>query len=338
MNQAQAQSPTESSPQTPRLNYAERVEQAIRRTKSPAVVGLDPHLALLPEPYGAANREDVSPDERVDLVRSFLLEVLDLCAGQVPAVKPQSAFFELLGAGGAQLWEDIVAAAHERGLLVIGDVKRGDIASTAAAYAQAYLEGLPGTDPATLCDAITLSPYLGSESIEPFLDICDRTGRGIYVLVRTSNPGSRDFQLSGEPTLSMRVAKALTDWGAPRAGNSSDSQSSNLSCVGAVVGATHPEELESFRAALPHAPLLLPGYGAQGASANDIAAGFLGAPYTADGGGPCGALVNSSRGILFANRNEDYEGKAWQDATRLAIEAMNRDLRAAWATRSGSEA
>jgi len=300
------------------VNFADRLQDAIDRTQTPALVGLDPHLALLPEPFARARERDVDPEERAALVGRFLVDVLDVCAGRVPAVKPQSAFFELLGAPGARLWEDVVRAAHEHDLVVIGDVKRGDIASTAEAYACAFLEGLPGADPDTLCDAVTVNPFLGAESIEPFLEVCDRTGRGLYVLVRTSNPGRAQFQTHGEPELSLRIADAVEAWGAPRRG------ACGLSSVGAVVGATNRGELASFRERMPHAPFLLPGYGAQGATAGDLGGAFLAASPGSTT--PRGALVNSSRGILFAWRAREHAGRPWKDATADALTAMIDDL------------
>jgi orotidine-5'-phosphate decarboxylase len=237
----------------------------------------------------------------------FLVDVIEVTAPRAAAVKPQSAFFEALGADGVAQWERVTAAAHDAGLLVIGDVKRGDIGSTAAAYAEAFLTGGPGTDPRTLCDAVTLNPYLGTDSLQPFLEACRERGAGLYVLVRTSNPSSRELQAEGHPSLAERVADLVERWGAPLVG------ASGLSCVGAVIGATHPTELARFRARLPRTPFLIPGYGAQGGSAADVAPAFA-------GGLPGAALVNSSRGLLFAYK--ERPGMAWRDATRAALEEM----------------
>ena len=178
------------------MTYADRLEAAVGQTRNPCLVGLDPHLDLLPPEFAAASDPAASRAERAAAVTSFLLGVIDIAAGRVPAVKPQSAFFEVLGPDGAEAWETVVQAAHAAGLLVIGDVKRSDIGTTAAAYATAFLEGLPGSNPTALCDAVTVNPFLGSESIQPFLDVCARAEKGIYVLVRTSNPGSDEFQAS----------------------------------------------------------------------------------------------------------------------------------------------
>lgn len=291
------------------MSYADRLEGAIARAGNPCLVGLDPHPESLPAEFAAA-RDGATRAERARAVGDFLCSVVELAAGRVPAVKPQSAFFELLGADGAAAWERVVRAARESGLLVIGDVKRGDIDSTAAAYARAYLE-----DEAAPCDAVTVSPYLGADAVRPFLESCRRAQAGIYVLVRTSNPGSALFQEHGRPPLYERVADAVSEWGRELTGRC------GFSSVGAVVGATHPEELARLRARMPSTPFLIPGYGAQGAGAADVAAGFL--------PGGRGALVNSSRGILFAHQQERYRGLHWKDASRAALDAMIADINSA---------
>jgi orotidine-5'-phosphate decarboxylase len=298
------------------VNYADRLAAAIARCGNPCLIGLDPHVDLLPDAFAVARDPKAPRRARAQALGDFCCEIVELCRGRVPAVKPQSAFFEVFGADGAQQWERVVAAAHAAGLLVIGDVKRGDIASTAAAYATAFLEGV-GDRPETLCDAVTLSPFLGADSIEPFLSVCQRTGTGIYVLVRTSNKGSADFQRHGQPELSLLIADKLVEWGRALTG------ASGWSSAGAVVGATHAAELRTFRARMPNTPLLLPGYGAQGAGAADIVDAFRAADGTTQ---LAGALVNSSRGVLFAHRDAAHRGKTWKDASRDALEHMIADI------------
>lgn len=300
------------------MNYADRLDQAVRERGNPCLVGLDPHLDMIPDEFAAVHSPDAPAAERAAAVGDFLVGILDAVGDLVPAVKPQSAFFEALGAAGAVTWERVVAESHARGLLVIGDVKRGDIGSTAAAYAQAFLIGAPGTEPATLCDAVTINPYLGGDSVQPFLEACASKGAGVYVLVRTSNPSSDEFQAQGDPPLAQRVAEAVVRWGAELVG------ACGFSSVGAVVGATHPEELSALRQRMPHTPFLLPGYGAQGAGAHEIVGGFT------DGHG--GALVNSSRGILFAYRSR--AGTHWKDAARQAATEMVARINAALAART----
>ncbi len=304
------------------MNFGDRLDLALERVRTPALVGIDPHLDLLPPAFAVARDARAPRAERAAAVEAFSKELIELVAGRVAAVKPQAAFFELLGADGALAWERVVAHAHAHDLLVIGDVKRCDIASTAAAYATAFLEGLPGTSRAHLCDAITLSPYLGSDSLMPFVAACKRADAGLFVLVRTSNEKSAEFQEHGAPPLCERVAAAVTALGAELVGTR------GWSSVGAVVGATHPAELARLRAHLPRAILLLPGFGAQGASAADVRGAFpeRERPWR-------GALVNSSRGVAFAWREPAHAGRSWQDAARAALEAMIGELGAALATR-----
>lgn len=297
------------------MHYADRLEDALTRVNNPCLVGLDPHADSLPEEFAAARTPGAARSEKARAVGDFCLAILELAAGKVAAVKPQSAFFELYGADGAREWERVVAAAKSAGLLVIGDVKRGDIDSTAKAYARAFLAGDGPADRAHTCDAITINPYLGGDSVQPFVDTCKQTGTGVYVLVRTSNKDNKLCQDHGEPVLYTRVADAVSRWGSELVGRS------GLSSIGAVVGATHPKELAELRVRMPHTPLLLPGYGAQGAGAKDIAGGFL--------PGGRGALVNSSRGILFAYKQPQYAGQHWKDAARAALAAMTAEIRAA---------
>jgi orotidine-5'-phosphate decarboxylase len=296
------------------MNYADRIEAAQIERGNPCLIGLDPHLDLLPEEFAVARDPSAPRSERARAVEQFLLGIIELAAGRVPAVKPQSAFFERLGADGALAWERVVAEARRAGLLVIGDVKRSDIASTARAYGQAFLEDAGES----CCDAITVNPYLGADSIEPLIEVCDRNGAGLYVLVRTSNPGSGLFQNHGDPPLTQLVASEVERWGESLRGEC------GLSSIGAVVGATHPEELGQLRQQLSHTPLLIPGYGAQGAGATETLGGFL--------PGGRGALVNSSRGILYAWRKPENDGLHWKDASLAAIEKMIAEFRQALGT------
>jgi orotidine-5'-phosphate decarboxylase len=296
-----------ASPSSP--SYADRLDAAIARCGNPCLVGLDPHLDALPEEFAVARDPGAPRADRARAVGDFLCAIVDVAAGRIPAVKPQSAFFEVLGADGVAQWERVVAHASAAGLLVIGDVKRGDIDSTAKAYAQAFLE----TDPR--CDAITVNPYLGADAVQPFLDSCLRVGGGVYVLVRTSNKHSALFQDHGTPLLHEKVADEVARWGTTLMGEC------GLSSVGAVVGATHPAELARLRARMPRTPFLIPGYGAQGGSAKDVAPGFL--------PGGRGALVNSSRGILFASKQPAYRELHWKDAAAKALAAMRAEITAA---------
>ena len=321
------------------MNYADRLDAAIRRVGNPCLVGLDPHPDHMPEEFAVVRDPKAPRAAKATACADFLCAILEVAAGRVPAVKPQSAFFELYGADGALAWERVVRTARKNGLIVVGDVKRGDIDTTARAYARAFLEGESDADRDHVCDAVTVNPYLGSDSITPFLESCKKAGAGIYVLVRTSNKDSKLIQdlevtrraptsaandsakakASTHETASIKVheivADAVAGWGRELVG------ACGLSSVGAVVGATHPDELTSLRARMPTTPFLIPGYGAQGAGAKEIVGGFL--PKGR------GALVNSSRGILFASKQPQYRELHWKDAASRAIDAMAIEIKAA---------
>ncbi len=292
------------------MKYGDRLRRAVLEKGNPCLVGLDPHLELLPEEFGAIARSaERSAAERADAIADFLCETIELVASRAPAVKPQSAFFELLGAPGTAAFERVVKAARRQDLLVIGDVKRGDIGSTSTAYARAFLEPAGDAEP---CEAITINPYFGDEGVEPFLEACERSEGGLYVLVRTSNPSSARYQLHGTPPLCDLVAEDVQRWGRELKGQH------GMSSVGAVVGATRREELARLRGLMPDAPLLLPGYGAQGARASDVVDAFVGDPRR--------ALVNSSRGVLFAAHKGPHAGKPWRDALLAALDDMIEDV------------
>lgn len=297
--------------------FADRLLDAIAVKGGPVCVGLDPRWDQLPEIVRRRHGDDLQG--RASAFLEFHRILLDIVAPLVPVVKPQIAFFEALGAPGYHCYLETVALARERGLLVIGDVKRGDIGSTAEAYAEAHLD-LAG------CDAVTLSPYLGRDSLEPFLKRCRENGRGVYVLVKTSNPGSADLQDLDVGNLRMyeEVAVLLRDW----AREPGLTGVSGWSSLGAVVGATHPSEAASLRKMLPTIPFLVPGYGAQGGGGRDAAAAF-------DARGQ-GAVVSSSRGITFAYRSgkgKETHGEArWERAIEDAVLDMKTDLRASLPT------
>jgi len=242
-------------------------------------------------------------------VERFCKGIVDAVAPYVAAVKPQVAFFEALGSDGWQALEAVCRYASEAGLLVIADAKRGDIGSTARAYAAAFLEPR-GADP-PLADALTVNPYLGTDSMDPFLSACRNHGAGLFCLVRTSNAGGRDIQeatLSDGTPLWLLVAGLVDEWGADFVGEH------GMSSVGAVVGATVPRLMGDARRAMPQAILLLPGVGAQGASPADVARAFT--------SGPASALVNSSRSVIYAYRETeaDWREAAAAESARLASE------------------
>ena len=301
------------------VHFADRLCQAVKAKKTPVIVGIDPRLKDLPPEF----LKEVSPSDPVGqaaVVEKFCTQVVDIVADLVPAVKIQLAFFECLGPPALEALQRVILHARRQGLLIILDGKRGDIGSTAEAYAQAYLgpEGIapwPG-------DALTIQPYLGGDAMAPFVTLAQERGCGVFVLVRTSNPGARDFQdLSGADgrPLYQKVAEWVERKSMELCGDC------GLGLVGAVVGATYPEDLAQLRKAMPHTWLLVPGYGAQGATAADVAGAFL-----SDG---LGALINNSRGIIFAFKNPAYSSlvieKGWQSAVRRATEDMIAELRRA---------
>lgn len=306
-------------------HFADRLMQAVIDKGSAVVVGLDPHLAELPPEYA----DDVASGDRRRIaaaVRAFSHRVIDAVHDIVPAVKPQVAFFEQLGPDGYQALEDVVRHARDMGLLVISDAKRGDIGSTAAAYADYHIgigpeRALPGL--ANLgADAMTVNPYLGADSLAPFVAYAAR-GKGLFVLAKTSNPGSGDLQ-----DQTLRTDQRETVYG--RAAILAETAGSDLvgslgfSSVGIVVGATYPAEARLLRRRHPRLLFLVPGFGAQGARAADVAESF-------DDHG-LGAIVGSARGIIFAYRNPKYaalDGARWVDATRLAAKDTTAEIAAA---------
>ncbi|WP_233579017.1 orotidine-5'-phosphate decarboxylase [Tautonia sociabilis] len=301
-------------------NAADRLISRIRARGNAVVVGIDPRPAQLP----AEIRDRFAKDRAgiAGAIRAFGSELIDVVAGLVPAVKFQSAFFEEFGPEGVLALHENAAEAKRRGLFVIIDGKRNDIGSTAEAYARGYLGQPPGNEsegPAWEADALTINPYLGSDGIVPFAKVAAERGRGLFVLVRTSNPSAGDFQdliAEGKPVY-RHVADRLVEWAEPLRGES------GYSALGAVVGATYPQQLAELRAAMPGVIFLIPGYGAQGGTAADVAAGC-----NADG---LGAVVNCSRGILFAFERPDLRerfGNDWRGAVAAAVGEMVEDLAA----------
>jgi orotidine-5'-phosphate decarboxylase len=295
------------------MSFSQRLSEAVRRTRSVTCVGLDPRKGSLPGPLRNCVSND-HPEEWAAVYTQFCKGVIDATADLVPCVKPQAAFFEQLGPAGTVALGEVIAYARSKGLLVIIDGKRNDIGSTATAYAEAYL----GSASPWGGDALTVSPYLGRDSIEPFVEMCDTREAGIFVLVKTSNPGGGLLQNreSGGQTVYGRVSELVRELNEQRVDDS------GYGPVGAVVGATYPEELEKLRAAMPQSWILVPGFGAQGGGADDVKSGF-------DAQG-LGAVVNSSRHLIFAHARDEfaetYGETRWQDAVRAATEEMNQQL------------
>lgn len=309
--------------------FADRLHEACRHKGTAALVGLDPRFDSLPADVIANARERYDDEVAVAAAafEEFCIRLIDVVAPLVPAVKPQAAFFEEYGADGMLALQRVVRYARSCGLIVILDAKRGDIGSTAQAYARAYLAGEDPTAAAWAADALTVNPYLGFDTLEPFVQVAAERGAGLYVLARTSNSGARDLQdrkdADGRTTFEA-VADALEAMSSRSVG------ASGFGLIGAVAGATYPAELAALRLRMPHCPLLIPGYGAQGGSAADVASAFL--------PNGLGAVVNSSRAINFAFRDEPYRSefgmKKWEAAAEAATRAMIADLAAHTPTKS----
>lgn len=285
------------------MAFAERLSERIQRIESSLVVGIDPVLGRLPGELRDLDAEDA--------LIQFSRAVIDAVQNDAAAVKPQVAFFERFGWRGWRALQGCVEHAAKVGVPVILDAKRGDIGSTATAYADALLGDREGT-PGPFVDALTVNPYLGEDSLEPFLERAVAGDRGLFILARTSNPGARDFQdrRTDDETLYVGVARAVTRWSQPYVG------SSGYGPLGLVSGATYPEELAEIRAAAPNSYLLVPGLGAQGGKPEDLKGAF-------DSNG-LGALPSSSRGILYAfAKNTDVP---WQQAIADAARATRLSL------------
>ncbi len=303
----------------------QKLIQGICAKDAPVVVGLDPNLSFIPGfilENAKKAAEDGVPDyaekEEViaaEAVFAFNKGIVDAVCDLVPAVKPQVAMYEQFGIPGMIAYRKTVEYCRSKGLIVIGDVKRGDIGSTSEAYARGHLAGT-----AFDVDFATVNPYLGSDGVKPFIKICKEHDKGIFVLVKTSNPSSGEFQdvLTGDGRAVYElVGQKVREWGA-------DCMEGVYSNVGAVVGATYPEQARILRKLMPHTFILAPGYGAQGATAADLS-GF----FDSDG---LGAIVNSSRGIIAAYKKDAYSRygeEGYADAARAAAKDMIDDLRSA---------
>jgi len=292
------------------MNFSQLLSESICKKGNPVLVGLDPRWDSLPPEY-RLNSGGIAPAAHVvaDAFERFCKTIIDIVAPLVPAVKPQAAFFEQYGAEGMRALRNVIRYAKQHELLVIFDGKRNDIGSTAEAYAA----GILGTDSAWGADALTVSPYLGDDSIEPFVKTAVERNAGVYVLVKTSNSGGKmlqDLVVDGKP-IYQRVAEYVEQLAQQTSGS-----------VGAVVGATWAEQLAELRQVMPSAPLLVPGYGTQGGTAKDVAKAF--------NPGGSGALINNSRGIIFAHLKEPFKSQfgetRWQDAVLAATTQMIKEL------------
>lgn len=296
----------------------------IQKTHAPIVVGLDPMLNYVPEHVQKAAFAEYGEtlEGAAEAIWQFNKEIIDKTFDLIPAVKPQIAMYEQFGIPGMIAYEKTVSYAQEKDLVVIGDIKRGDIGSTSAAYAVGHLGKVKvgnNTFSGFHEDFATVNPYLGSDGIKPFIDVCKEEKKGLFILVKTSNPSSGEFQdqlIDGKPLYEL-VGEKVAAWGEEHMGD-------KYSYIGAVVGATYPEMGKVLRKVMPKSFILVPGYGAQGGQGKDLVHFF-----DEDG---LGAIVNSSRGIIAAYKQEVYAkfgAENFGDASRAAVEAMIADIHGA---------
>ncbi len=319
-------------------NMIDRLIEKIKKTGAPIVVGLDPMMKFVPEHIKKAAFEEWGEnlEGAAEAIWLFNKEIIDKTYDLIPAVKPQIAMYEQFGLPGLAAFKKTVDYSKEKGLVVIGDIKRGDIGSTSAAYATAHLGKVQvGSN---MCssfeeDFVTVNPYLGTDGVQPFIDVCKEEKRGIFVLVKTSNPSSGEFQdclvqegAKNRP-LYEAVGEKVAEWGKQLMGKN------GYSYIGAVVGATYPEQGKVLREMMPHAFILVPGYGAQGASGKDLVHFF--------DDNRLGAIINSSRGIIAAYQNEKYSSKFsaqdFADASRQAVIDMIADINQAFCNSSAMQ-
>ena len=299
-------------------HFADTLITKIRSLGHPLCVGLDPHLDRIPPLFQQGSMAPADPTT-AESVHDFFRAYLPRLQGKVAVVKPQSAFFEQLGWRGARVLSEVCAQARELGLIVVLDAKRGDIGSTATAYAQ-YLTSTG----AWSADALTVNPYLGTDTLTPFADAAASNDAGIFVLVKTSNPGSGDYQdrlVDGVPLYEL-VARSL----APMVERLRGPQT-GWSSLDVVVGATYPEQAQAIRGLLPQAVFLIPGYGAQGGTAADAVVSFVKGPAGLEGG-----IVNSSRGVLFPDGSNCNDASTWEQAIDAALDRAIDELGTAIAT------
>ncbi len=284
------------------VHFFDLLAERTHQKSTPLVVGIDPRAKNLPAQL-AGDLDSNDYAATADLFTKFSCEIIDTVSPLVAAIKPQAAFFEQLGPPGMVALGKVIDHAKSNGLLVVLDGKRNDIGSTAQAYAEAYLGAGSGWN----CDALTINPYMGDDSLQPFIDRAVKSCSGLFALVKTSNPGSKTFQdlSSNDQPIYQHVANWIQNAAQQTAGER------GYGVIGAVVGATHPQQLAQLRTAMPNTYFLIPGFGAQGGKASDIATAF-----DSKGGG---AIVNSSRGIIFAYENEQFAGQSsWQKSVEAA--------------------
>ena len=304
-------------------NAIDRLIDKIKETNNPTVMGLDPRFEMLPS--CVTNKYPHTLEGVSKAIIEYNKALIDATCDIIPAIKPQIAFYEMFGIPGMEAFKETCSYAKEKGMVVIGDIKRGDIGSTAAGYSNAYLGKTTIGDKEESVfdiDFITVNPYMGTDCVKPFIDDCKKYDKGLFILVKTSNPSSgelQDLKLENGEEIYTRVADLVENWGADLRGKY------GYSSIAAVVGATYPRQLEDLRTKAPHTFFLIPGYGAQGGKADDIALGF-------DEQG-IGGIINASRSLMCAYKSDRWKDKFSEEdyakATRAEAIRMRDELNSA---------
>lgn len=302
------------------MNAIDNLIEKIKKTNNPTVMGLDPRYEMLPKCVTNKYSQDLEGVAKA--IVEYNKALIDATYDVIPAIKPQIAFYEMFGIPGMKAFKETCRYAKEKGMIVIADIKRGDIGSTAQGYSNAFLGRTPiGEKEEAIYDVdfITVNPYMGTDCVKPFIEDCKKYNKGIFILVKTSNPSSgelQDLKLENNKEVYRQVTDLVEKWGEELRGEY------NYSSIAAVVGATYPEQLEQIRKAAPHTYFLIPGYGAQGGKANDIALGF-------DSNG-LGGIVNASRSLMCAYKSdrwkEQYTEEEYAKATRAEALRMKDEL------------
>ena len=305
------------------MNAIDRLIDKIKQTNNPTVMGLDPRFDMLPK--CVTDKYDKTLEGVSKAILEYNKALIDETCDIIPAVKPQIAFYEMFGIPGLEAFKETCKYAKEKGMIVIADIKRGDIGSTAQGYSNAFLGKTKiGDHEESIFDVdfVTVNPYMGTDCVKPFIEDCKKYDKGIFILVKTSNPSSgelQDLKLENEKEVYMQVADLVEKWGEDLVGKY------GYSSVSAVVGATYPEQLEQIRSKAPHTYFLIPGYGAQGGKAEDIALGF-------DKNG-LGGIVNASRSLMCAYKSEIWKNQFTEEeyakATRAEAIRMKEELQTA---------
>ncbi len=302
------------------MNAIDKLINKIKETNNPTVIGLDPRYEMLPK--CVTSKYDQTLEGVAKAIIEYNKALIDSTCDIIPAIKPQIAFYEMFGIPGMEAFRETCQYAKEKGMIVIADIKRGDIGSTAAGYSNAFLGKTPIGDKQEAIydvDFITVNPYMGTDCVKPFIEDCKKYNKGIFILVKTSNPSSGELQdqkLENGEEVYSQVANLVEKWGEELQGEN------GYSSVAAVVGATYPEQLEQIRKIAPHTYFLIPGYGAQGGKANDIALGF-------DVKG-LGGIVNASRSLMCAYKSDKWKDQFTEEnyaqATRAEAIRMKEEL------------